>query len=146
MTVFALNPLVLTGGLLSTAALIICIYKFRDHAPLPSHSSFYGASPEQHSASASIGIDITPLPAITVYRAHMLLMTFLAILAVDFPIFPRSLAKCESFGVSLVWFALVSSLWVVLMKTLCRWTLESVHLCSPKGLYRPSHFYAILLA
>ncbi len=32
----------------------------------------------------------------------MLLMTILAILAVDFPVFPRSLAKCESFGVSLV--------------------------------------------
>lgn len=32
----------------------------------------------------------------------MLLMTTLAILAVDFPIFPRSLAKCETFGVSLV--------------------------------------------
>lgn len=29
-------------------------------------------------------------------------MTILGILAVDFPIFPRSLAKCETFGVSLV--------------------------------------------
>lgn len=32
----------------------------------------------------------------------MMLMTVLAILAVDFKVFPRSLAKCESFGVSLV--------------------------------------------
>jgi phosphatidylinositol glycan class W len=29
-------------------------------------------------------------------------MTVLAILAVDFPVFPRSLVKCEIFGVSLV--------------------------------------------
>lgn len=32
----------------------------------------------------------------------MLLLTFICILAVDFPVFPRSLAKCETFGVSLV--------------------------------------------
>ena len=49
-----------------------------------------------------MGLTIQHLPALTVYRAHMLLMTFLAILAVDFPVFPRSLAKCETFGVSLV--------------------------------------------
>jgi phosphatidylinositol glycan class W len=40
--------------------------------------------------------------SLTVYRAHMMLMTVLAILAVDFPVFPRMLAKCETFGVSLV--------------------------------------------
>lgn len=34
----------------------------------------------------------------------MMLMTILAILAVDFPVFPRKLAKCETFGVSLVSF------------------------------------------
>jgi hypothetical protein len=32
----------------------------------------------------------------------MILMTVLSILAVDFPVFPRSLAKCETYGVSLV--------------------------------------------
>lgn len=45
---------------------------------------------------------LAPLPELTTYRAHMLLLTALAILAVDFPAFPRALAKCESFGVSLV--------------------------------------------
>ena len=42
------------------------------------------------------------LPAVTTWRAHMMLMTSLCILAVDFPVFPRELAKCETFGVSLV--------------------------------------------
>jgi len=42
------------------------------------------------------------LPSVTTWRAHMMLMTSLCILAVDFPIFPRELAKCETFGVSLV--------------------------------------------
>jgi hypothetical protein len=32
----------------------------------------------------------------------MMLMTILAILAIDFPVFPRALAKCETYGVSLV--------------------------------------------
>ena len=45
---------------------------------------------------------ISFLPAVTTWRAHMMLMTSLCILAVDFPVFPRELAKCETFGVSLV--------------------------------------------
>jgi hypothetical protein len=31
-------------------------------------------------------------------------MTVIAILAVDFPVFPRALSKCESWGVSVVRF------------------------------------------
>ncbi|KAF8814894.1 hypothetical protein BYT27DRAFT_7016030, partial [Phlegmacium glaucopus] len=55
------------------------------------------------SVSTSINpVRIPPLPALTTYRAHMMLMTVLAILAVDFPVFPRSLAKCETFGISLM--------------------------------------------
>ena len=50
----------------------------------------------------STKISIEPVPFLAIYRAHMMLLTLLAILAVDFPLFPRFLAKCESFGVSLV--------------------------------------------
>lgn len=42
------------------------------------------------------------LPFLTVYRAHMMVMTVHCILAVDFSVFPRVLGKCEDFGTSLM--------------------------------------------
>lgn len=44
----------------------------------------------------------TRLPFLSVYRAHMMIMTIHCILAVDFPIFPRTFGKCEDSGTSLV--------------------------------------------
>jgi phosphatidylinositol glycan class W len=55
------------------------------------------------------------LPFLSVYRAHMMVMTIHCILAVDFSIFPRTQGKCESFGTSLVSFCFRSTL-------MCRWT------------------------
>ncbi|GAC95283.1 GPI-anchored wall transfer protein 1 [Pseudozyma hubeiensis SY62] len=43
---------------------------------------------------------VRPRPFLTVYRAHMMLVTIISILAVDFPVFPRFLSKCESWGTS----------------------------------------------
>jgi hypothetical protein len=42
------------------------------------------------------------MPFLSVYRAHMMIMTIHCILAVDFPVFPRWQGKCEDFGTSLV--------------------------------------------
>ena len=46
------------------------------------------------------------LPFLTHYRSMLLLSTCIAILAVDFRVFPRRFAKCETFGTSLVSVAL----------------------------------------
>lgn len=39
---------------------------------------------------------------LTVYRAYLMILTVYCILAVDFPVFPRFFAKCETWGTSLV--------------------------------------------
>ncbi|PVF95049.1 hypothetical protein CPB86DRAFT_788429 [Serendipita vermifera] len=63
------------------------------------------ASPTKNSQKNGANgepVPIPRLPAVSTWRAHMMLMTVISILAVDFPIFPRSLVKCETFGVSLM--------------------------------------------
>ncbi|KAG6878167.1 hypothetical protein C0993_011240 [Termitomyces sp. T159_Od127] len=98
MTLYANMPAILSITL-SILAYIISFYPHRyAGTPLPSQNPMPSSPPQ----SKATGPQMSPLPAVTVYRAHMMLMTILCILAVDFPVFPRTLAKCETFGVSLM--------------------------------------------
>jgi phosphatidylinositol glycan class W len=112
MTLFADRPLILS------AALIYFLFPpHKSGTPLPS-----SCSPSPHtsptllctasfhdddnsggqSAAPTNEPEGTRLAALSMYHVHMMLMTILAILAVDFPVFLCGLAKCETYGVSLV--------------------------------------------
>ncbi|KAF8259747.1 GWT1-domain-containing protein [Lactarius quietus] len=91
MTVFADRPGILSSALLLPTALFTSC-----GAPSPR------TSPTMLRALSFHGDDNPSPIRLSTYRAHMMLVTILAILAVDFPVFPRSLAKCETYGVSLM--------------------------------------------
>ena len=96
MTLLADGPGVLIVGLGAAAVGLYVRAPKELDSPLPSRS------PAPSAGFSMSPARVPPLPALSTFRAHMLLMTILAILAVDFPVFPRELAKCETFGVSLV--------------------------------------------
>ena len=98
ITLFADTPARFSIYLSIPILLLSLIPKRENGTPLPSSSPMETKTPRWQPSLA-------PLPALTTYRAHMLLLTSLSILAVDFPIFPRMLAKCETYGVSLVCYA-----------------------------------------
>ncbi|PPR02804.1 hypothetical protein CVT26_009590 [Gymnopilus dilepis] len=111
MTVAANHPLYLNILLLIPAAIVLRYPKTESGTPLPSSQPASPVAQTRMPTNVFTPDDesegrraarLEPLPALTTYRAHMMLMTVLAILAVDFPVFPRSLAKCETFGVSLM--------------------------------------------
>ncbi len=108
VTLFANAPGLLSTLILVPTLLLLSLPRRETGTYLPSallhsrQSSRISNPSRDSSPSRALATPIPPLPALTTYRAHMLLLTFICILAVDFPVFPRSLAKCETFGVSLV--------------------------------------------
>ena len=115
MTLFAHRPGTLSAILLLPTAFICFLFPpHQSGTPLPSGSSprassvSHRTSSTQHDEPSKPGAGLpeqtetTRLSALSTYRAHMMLVTVLAILAVDFTVFPRRLAKCETYGVSFV--------------------------------------------
>ncbi|KAF8637760.1 hypothetical protein AX16_010747 [Volvariella volvacea WC 439] len=110
MTLYANSPGTLALWMLVPTGLVLLLpAQESGSSPLPSSvPPSSPATPRHHQTAQSASLqgpytsNIPMLPALTTYRAHMMLMTILGILAVDFPVFPRSLAKCETYGVSLM--------------------------------------------
>ena len=63
------------------------------HASSSQHPDDRTATKATHGQASSV---------LTIYRTYLMILTVLCILAVDFRVFPRAFAKCESWGTSLM--------------------------------------------
>ncbi|OKL56051.1 GPI-anchored wall transfer protein 1 [Talaromyces atroroseus] len=98
-TIYSASPLLLNILLLSPVALILLTSRRvrpRQKQAKPSRHAQQNATQTQNLAPFPVH------PFLTTYRAAMMVVTCSAILAVDFPIFPRRFAKVENWGTSLM--------------------------------------------
>lgn len=94
LTILSDYPIILNSSILSLAVIIRLLYP-----PLP--PSFPPASGNE-LPYVNPPPRLFSKPFVTIYRAHMMLMTVICILAVDFKVFPREFAKTETWGTSIV--------------------------------------------
>jgi phosphatidylinositol glycan class W len=95
-TVYSSSPWVL-NLLLSLPAIGLLILE------RPATAKRDAPRPPKKDKPAETKLDALPVkPFITHYRGAMMVMTCIAILAVDFPVFPRRFAKVENWGTSLM--------------------------------------------
>lgn len=114
LTVYSDAPRALSALLLAPTCVLLLLPPIESGIPLLSKANKIQPSTTARDSGILDGpaqYALRPLPALTTYRANMMLITVFSILAVDFPVFPRSLAKCETYGVSLVRVALHTCRW-----------------------------------
>lgn len=101
ITLYSSNSILLNALLASPA---VFLYIFPPTTCSKRRTSKPPSTSKSTQASGN-GADLDPLPIrpfITIYRGGMIVITCLAILAVDFRIFPRRFAKVETWGTSLM--------------------------------------------
>ena len=99
MTLYAGSPNLLTLLLLAPAALI---YILPSSSELPQRRKPKTPAKPKANASSNQLSDLPLKPFLTAYRGSMLIGTCVAILAVDFRLFPRRFGKVETWGTSLM--------------------------------------------
>ncbi|RDW72970.1 GPI-anchored wall transfer protein [Coleophoma cylindrospora] len=96
ITLYADSPLLLNLLLIAPA---ILVYALPSNTPHKKKARPPGVAPTKGASSLS---PLPKKPFLTTYRGCMMAITCLAILAVDFRIFPRRFAKVETWGTSLM--------------------------------------------
>lgn len=97
ITLYASNPTLLNILLLAPALLV---YTLPSHKPRTKKAKPPASNAAMKSAEKLA--DLPMKPFLATYRGCMLVITCIAILAVDFKIFPRRFAKVENWGTSLM--------------------------------------------
>lgn len=100
-TLYSNAPLLLNALLVAPAT---TLYAFQQAKLSQKRTSVpLSANGSAGAASKSDKLDAVPIrPFITAYRGGMIIITCIAILAVDFKVFPRRFAKVENWGTSLM--------------------------------------------
>lgn len=100
ITAYSSNTILLNALLGSPAVILYVLPSTTGYRKRPSKPS---ANKPVESTGAKEELEPLPIrPFITTYRGAMIVVTCLAILAVDFRIFPRRFAKVETWGTSLM--------------------------------------------
>lgn len=99
-TLYSSSPVLLIVLLLAPALLF---YALPPNLGSPRKKPKLPPTAQSKSKGPAASLDLLPTkPFLTVFRGSMLVITCLAILAVDFRIFPRRFAKVETWGTSLM--------------------------------------------
>ncbi|KAI5927335.1 GWT1-domain-containing protein [Camillea tinctor] len=98
MTLYSDTPLLLCGLFLVPA---IFVYALPPNPAASRKKLKLPPGSQSQKASSALGV-LSTKPFLTTYRGSMLVLTCLAILAVDFRLFPRRFAKVETWGTSLM--------------------------------------------
>ncbi|KAL9129971.1 MAG: hypothetical protein Q9217_001729 [Psora testacea] len=97
ITIYSSVPSFFIVLLLSTAAIVYIL----PSTSRPSKKSM--PKPRRNETAADVALHTLPVrPFVSAYRGGMMIITCLAILAVDFKVFPRRFAKVETWGTSLM--------------------------------------------